>query len=73
LITFFQTHIYQPGWTLAGAGLKTPDELEKPQSQCIPANTTWIQSNAKQVEPDKNLVQLEDGREVLRFRLSEIN
>jgi len=44
--------------------LKTPEELEKPQSQCIPANTTWIKSNANQVEPEKNLVQLEDGRKV---------
>jgi len=48
--------------------LKTPDELEKPQAQCIPTNTTWIQSNASQFKPDKNLVQLEDGKEVLRFK-----
>ncbi|CAF5141867.1 unnamed protein product, partial [Rotaria magnacalcarata] len=33
------THIYQPGWTLVGAGLKTAEELEKPQSQFIPQNT----------------------------------
>jgi hypothetical protein len=46
--------------------LKTPEELEKPQSQCIPTNTTWIKSNANQVEPEKNLVQLEDGRKVFR-------
>ena len=59
-----KTHIYQPGWTLAGAGLKTADELEKPQSQCIPKNTTWIQSNANHVEPEKNLVQLDDGKKV---------
>ncbi|UJR37096.1 hypothetical protein I4U23_029800 [Adineta vaga] len=58
------THIYQPGWTLAGAGLKTADELEKAQSKCIPANTTWIQSNASQVEPEKNLVQLENGNKI---------
>ncbi|CAF0958394.1 unnamed protein product [Adineta ricciae] len=58
------THIYQPGWTLAGAGLKTPDELEKPQSQCIPTNTTWIQSNASQIEPEKNFVQLENGSKI---------
>ncbi len=50
--------------------MKTPDELEKPQVKCIPMNTTWIQSNASQVEPDKNLVQLEDGKKVLRFKLS---
>jgi hypothetical protein len=48
--------------------LKTPDELEKPQSQCIPDNTTWIQSNASQVDPEKNLVQLEDGKKVSKFK-----
>ncbi|CAF0826655.1 unnamed protein product [Adineta steineri] len=58
------THIYQPGWTLAGAGLKTPDELEKSQSQCIPTNTTWIQSNASQIQPEKNLVELDDGKQI---------
>jgi NADPH-dependent 2,4-dienoyl-CoA reductase/sulfur reductase-like enzyme len=58
------THIYQPGWTLVGGGLKTPEELEKPQSQCIPKNTTWIQANANQVEPEKNLVQLDNGRKI---------
>jgi hypothetical protein len=46
--------------------LKTPDELEKAQSECIPANTTWIQSNASQIDPEKNLVQLENGQKVER-------
>ncbi|CAF1424080.1 unnamed protein product [Rotaria magnacalcarata] len=58
------THIYQPGWTLVGAGLKTAEELEKPQSQFIPQNTTWIQSYANKIEPEKNLVQLDDGSKI---------
>lgn len=66
---YLQTHIYQPGWTLVGAGLKTADELEKPQSQCIPKNTTWIQSNVSQIEPTKNLVQLDDGNKVSRISI----
>ncbi|CAF4225938.1 unnamed protein product, partial [Rotaria magnacalcarata] len=54
-------------WTLVGAGLKTAEELEKPQSQFIPQNTTWIQSYANKIEPEKNLVQLDDGSKVQRF------
>jgi hypothetical protein len=50
--------------------LKTPDELEKSQSQCIPSNTTWIQSNASRIEPENNLVQLEDGKKVLKILFS---
>ncbi|CAF1270460.1 unnamed protein product [Rotaria sordida] len=59
-----EIHTYQPGWTLVGAGLKTAEEVEKPQTQCIPSNTTWIQSNANQVEPEKNHVQLDNGRKI---------
>lgn len=58
------THIYQPGWTLAGAGLKTPEELERPQSQCVPKNATWIQSNAEKIQPEQNLIHLDNGKQV---------
>ncbi|CAF3419907.1 unnamed protein product [Rotaria sp. Silwood1] len=57
-------HTYQPGWTLVGAGIKKAEELEKSQSECIPQNTTWIQAYANQVEPEKNLVQLDNGRKI---------
>ncbi len=49
---------------MVGAGLKKPEELEKAQSECIPQNTTWIQSNADKIEPEKNLIQLEDGKKI---------
>jgi len=49
---------------LASVGLKTPDELEKPQAQFIPSNTTWIQEYANKIDPEKNLVQLENGQKL---------
>ncbi|CAF1288026.1 unnamed protein product [Didymodactylos carnosus] len=57
-------HVYQPGWTLAGAGLKTVDELERPQKDCIPQNAHWIQSDAVGFEPEKNLVKLDNGGKI---------
>ncbi len=49
---------------MAGAGLKTPEELERPQSQCIPANTIWIRQDVSHFEPEKNSVQLDNGDKV---------
>ncbi|MGZ8285809.1 MAG: NAD(P)/FAD-dependent oxidoreductase [Allosphingosinicella sp.] len=62
------THYYQPGFTLVGAGIFTPEELRRPTASLIPKGATWLKTSAKGFEPDADTVILEDGRR-LHYRL----
>lgn len=61
------THYYQPGFTLVGAGIFTPEQLRRPTASLIPKGATWLRTSAKGFEPRSDTVVLEDGR--LRYRL----
>lgn len=62
------THDYQPGFTLVGAGIFTPEQLRRPTASLIPKGATWLRTSAKGFEPRSDTVILEDGRR-LRYRL----
>jgi hypothetical protein len=40
--TNFKIKDYQSGWTLVGGGIKTADQVRKPQQDLIPAGVDWI-------------------------------
>jgi sulfide:quinone oxidoreductase len=59
-----ETHSYQPGWTLVGAGVFSRAKTERREETLIPKGVVWIKAAATQFMPDENLVRLSDGRNV---------
>ncbi|MEO8175892.1 MAG: FAD/NAD(P)-binding oxidoreductase [Sphingomicrobium sp.] len=62
------THDYQPGFTLVGAGIFTPEQLRRPAAGLIPKGATWLQTSAKGFEPQSDTVVLDDDRR-LHYRM----
>ncbi|RMQ49171.1 FAD-dependent pyridine nucleotide-disulfide oxidoreductase [Pseudomonas cichorii] len=58
------THYYQPGWTLVGAGVFTPQSTARSMASLIPKGVQWIKAAVAGFEPHSNSVTLEDGRTV---------
>lgn len=58
------THYYQPGWTLVGAGIFKPEKTKRPMATLIPKGVDWIKSAVAQFEPEKNQVLLEGCRPI---------
>jgi sulfide:quinone oxidoreductase len=59
-----ETHSYQPGWTLVGAGVFTPEQTQRREETLIPSGVTWIRQAVAQFHPDNNAVELADGSRV---------
>jgi sulfide:quinone oxidoreductase len=57
-------HYYQPGWTMVGAGVFTPEQTRKTEAEVMPKGVDWLQVAASGFDPDRNAVTLEDGRTV---------
>lgn len=62
------THYYQPGFTLIGAGVFSLDQVQKPMTEVMPKGAAWLRTTVRTFRPESNAVMLEDGRE-LRYRL----
>ena len=62
------SHFYQPGWTLVGAGIFTPAQTVHAEADVIPQGVTWLKTAATGFNPDANSVLLADGSS-LRYRL----
>ncbi len=58
------THAYQPGWTMVGAGIFEPEVTRRTMASVMPKAVTWIKQAAKSFQPDNNEVTLEDGSAV---------
>lgn len=59
-------HYYQPGWTLVGAGVFTPEQTVKTLSSLIPKNVIWIKNAVAAFEPQSNKVLL-DGCHIIEY------
>src|SRR5512146_2854437 len=57
-------HYYQPAWTLVGGGAFDVNKTVQAMSRVIPKNAHWIRAGAKGIDPDSNLVHLDDGRSI---------
>ena len=62
------THYYQPGFTLIGAGVFRPEQVARPMTKVMPKGVAWLRTAAAAFRPEANTVLLEDGRE-LRYGL----
>lgn len=56
------THYYQPGWTMVGAGIFTPQSTARSMASLIPAGVQWIKAAVATFEPQHNTLTLADGR-----------
>ncbi|NWR16315.1 SQOR protein, partial [Emberiza fucata] len=55
-----KTHYYQPLWTLVGGGAKQLAASARPMESVMPSGVEWIKSQVTALDPDKNLVWLEN-------------
>lgn len=55
------THYYQPGWTLVGAGVFPPEVTRRAMADVMPDKATWVRQAATAFDPDANEVVLADG------------
>ncbi|MDF5832838.1 NAD(P)/FAD-dependent oxidoreductase [Pseudomonas syringae] len=56
------THYYQPGWTMVGAGIFTPQSTARSMASLIPTGVQWIKAAVATFEPQHNTLTLADGR-----------
>ncbi len=63
-----ETHAYQPGWTMVGAGIFEPEVTRRTMDSVMPKGVRWIKSAARSLEPDDNQITLEDGS-VVRYEI----
>lgn len=56
-----EVHYYQPGFTLVGAGVFTPDVCKRQMAEVMPRGVTWIRQRATGFSPETNEVILDDG------------
>lgn len=60
-------HYYQPGWTLVGAGIFTPQQTARTMASLIPKGVKWIKAAVAAFEPTNNAVIL-DGCRVVGYK-----
>ncbi|WP_422154415.1 NAD(P)/FAD-dependent oxidoreductase [Vreelandella titanicae] len=60
-------HFYQPGWTMVGGGIFTPESTRKPMADVMPKRVTWHQTKAERIDPKSEYVLLANG-ETLSYR-----
>ena len=64
LIDPAETHFYQPGWTMVGAGIFNPPATSRAMASVIPAGTTWIKQSVLEFDPHANWVTLNNGMQI---------
>ncbi|KUY92227.1 MULTISPECIES: bifunctional protein tyrosine phosphatase family protein/NAD(P)/FAD-dependent oxidoreductase [unclassified Burkholderia] len=59
-----ETHYYQPGWTMVGAGVFRPDTTARRIVDLLPRGVKWIQAAVAGFEPDAHTVVLDGCRRI---------
>jgi len=57
-------HHFQPGFTLVGAGLWSPDDVTFRNADFMPSGADWITQAVAEFDPDSNTVATSSGRRV---------
>ena len=55
-------HYYQPGWTMVGAGVFTPERTRRRTEDLIPQGAQWVRGSVAAFDPIHDRVELTDGR-----------
>ncbi|MCM2131941.1 NAD(P)/FAD-dependent oxidoreductase [Larsenimonas rhizosphaerae] len=56
-----ETHYYQPGWTLVGAGIIDVERTQRAMEDVMPKKVTWYRQKARSVAPRRGWVILASG------------
>ena len=56
-----ETHYYQPGFTLVGAGVFDRGAVARPMASVMPSGVTWVKRAAAEFAPEQNEVVLDNG------------
>lgn len=56
-----ETHYFQPGYTLVGSGVWSPDRVELDEAAFIPDGVRWIKAHAAEIDPDAKRVTATNG------------
>lgn len=59
-----ERHFYQPIWTLVGAGAKQLSSSGRPTASVIPSGVEWIKARVVELNPDKNCIHIDTGKEI---------
>ncbi|MCS7058115.1 MAG: NAD(P)/FAD-dependent oxidoreductase [Meiothermus sp.] len=59
-----EQHYYQPAWTLVGGGVYPAEATVRPTKNYIPAGVSWLRDAAAEVDPDRQIVRTQGGREI---------
>uniref|UniRef100_A0A8C7EXB7 Sulfide:quinone oxidoreductase, mitochondrial n=1 Tax=Neovison vison TaxID=452646 RepID=A0A8C7EXB7_NEOVI len=59
-----ERHFYQPIWTLVGAGAKQLSASGRPTASVIPSGVEWIKTRVVELDPNKNCVRTDSGKEI---------
>jgi hypothetical protein len=54
----FQVHYYQPGFTLAGAGIVPLKSLQRDEKTLLHPDAIWINDEVKEFTPGSNSVKI---------------
>ena len=60
-------HFYQPGWTLVGAGVFTPEQTRRTMKSVMPTGVKWIKDAIATFDPNAKRVALASGA-ILSYR-----
>ena len=53
---------YQPGFTFIASGVFQPDEVWKPQSECLPKGVKWVKDSVVALDPVKQTARTAGGQ-----------
>jgi sulfide:quinone oxidoreductase len=62
-----ETHYYQPGWTMVGAGVFKPEKTVRTVASIIPKGAKWIKAAVAAFEPKDDAIIL-DGCRVVKYK-----
>ena len=75
IIDQYKTHYYQPGFLFLPFDIYTSKQVKKKGKKFIPKAINYIQKKIELIQPEKNKVVLEDGKEldydILIYRFQE--
>ena len=57
-----ENHFYQPGWTLVGGGVFTPEHTRRSEASVMPKGVEWIKAAAELISPEEQTVVLSNGQ-----------
>ncbi len=59
-----EKHFYQPGWTMVGAGVFSPDQTERAMEAVIPSRVVHRKLAVEQIDAENNTLELSDKSKI---------